>query len=136
MYEDFYGLREKPFNLTPDPRFFFLSENHREAFEHLLYGIKEKEGFILITGEVGAGKTLLCRALLDKIDSRSTDTALILNPALSELQLLQSILSDFGIQAGGSKRELLENLDRFLLRQHEKNRHSVLIIDEDRKSVV
>src|SRR6266850_3417491 len=130
MYEEFFGLKEKPFNLTPDPRFFFLSENHREAFEYLLYGIKEKEGFILITGEVGAGKTLLCRALLDKIDSTSTDTALILNPALPELQLLQTILGDFGIHGGGTKRELLESLDQFLLRQQAQNRHSILIVDE------
>jgi general secretion pathway protein A len=130
MYEEFFGLKEKPFNLTPDPRFFFLSENHREAFEYLLYGIKEKEGFILITGEVGAGKTLLCRALLDKIDATSTDTALILNPALPELQLLQTILGDFGIHGGGTKRELLESLDQFLLRQQAQNRHSILIVDE------
>ena len=131
MYEEFYGLKEKPFNLTPDPRFFFLSENHREAFDHLLYGIKEKEGFILITGEVGTGKTLLCRALLNKIDSSSTDTALILNPALSEQELLQSVLSDFGIDARGrSKKEMLDNLNRFLIRQHSPNRQSVLIIDE------
>ena len=130
MYEEFYGLKEKPFNLTPDPRFFFLSENHREAFEHLLYGVKEKEGFVLITGEVGTGKTLLCRSLLDKIDTASTDTALILNPAFSEIELLQSIVSDFGVPAGATKRELLESLNGFLLRQHEQNRHSILIIDE------
>lgn len=130
MYEEFYGLKEKPFNLTPDPRFFFLSENHREAFEHLLYGIKEREGFVLITGEVGTGKTLLCRSLLDKIDTASTDTALILNPALSELELLQSIVADFGAPVGTTKRELLESLDAFLLRQRAQNRHSILIIDE------
>ena len=130
MYEEFYGLKEKPFNLTPDPRFFFLSENHREAFEHLLYGVKEREGFVLITGEVGTGKTLLCRSLLDKIDTASTDTALILNPALSELELLQSVVADFGVQPGATKRELLDGLDAFLLRQHAQNRHSILIIDE------
>ena len=130
MYEEFYGLKDKPFNLTPDPRFFFLSENHREAFEHLLYGVKEREGFVLITGEVGTGKTLLCRSLLDKIDTASTDTALILNPALSELELLQSVVADFGVQPGATKRELLDGLDAFLLRQHAQNRHSILIIDE------
>jgi general secretion pathway protein A len=130
MYEEFYGLKEKPFNLTPDPRFFFLSENHREAFEHLLYGIKEREGFVLITGEVGTGKTLLCRSLLDKIDTASTDTALILNPALSELELLQSVVADFGLQPAATKRELLDSLDAFLLRQRAQSRHSILIIDE------
>ena len=131
MYEEFYGLKEKPFNLTPDPRFFFLSENHRGAFEHLLYGIKEREGFILITGEVGTGKTTLCRALLDKIESQATDSALILNPMFSEHELLQCILSDFGIQSQAStKKELLDDLNRFLLNQQAANRNSILIIDE------
>ena len=131
MYEEFYGFKEKPFNLTPDPHFFFLSENHREAFEHLLYGIKEKEGFILITGEVGAGKTTLCRALLNKIGSNATDSALIFNPMLSEKGLLQCILSDFGVQSSATtKKELLDELNQFLLRQQVHNRNSVLIIDE------
>ena len=131
MYEEFYGLKEKPFNLTPDPRFFFLSENHRGAFEHLLYGIKEKEGFILITGEVGAGKTTICRALLNKIESDATDSALILNPMFSGQELLQCILSDFGIQTQATaKKELLDSLNRFLLNQKEAGRNSILIIDE------
>lgn len=131
MYEEFYGLREKPFNLTPDPRFFFLSENHRAAFEHLLYGIKEREGFILITGEVGAGKTTLCRVLINSFESSATDSALILNPMFSGQELLQCILSDFGIQTSATtKKELLDHLNRFLLRQHEENRSSILIIDE------
>jgi general secretion pathway protein A len=131
MYEEFYGLKEKPFNLTPDPRFFFLSENHRGAFEHLLYGIKEKEGFILITGEVGAGKTTLCRALLNKLESQATDTALILNPMFSGQELLQCILGDFGIPSSGTaKKDLLDGLNRFLLNQQAAGRSSVLIIDE------
>lgn len=131
MYEEFYGLKEKPFNLTPDPRFFFLSENHRGAFEHLLYGIKEKEGFILITGEVGAGKTTLCRALLNKLESQGTDTALILNPMFSGQELLQCILGDFGIPGSGTaKKDLLDGLNRFLLNQQAAGRSSVLIIDE------
>jgi len=131
MYEEFYGLKEKPFNLTPDPRFFFLSENHRGAFEHLLYGIKEREGFILITGEVGAGKTTLCRALLNKLESQSTDSALILNPMFSGQELLQCILSDFGIPSNGTtKKELLDELNQFLLNQQALNRNSILIIDE------
>lgn len=131
MYEEFYALKEKPFSLTPDPRFFFLSENHREAFDHLLYGIKEKEGFILITGEVGTGKTTLCRALLERIDSSTTDTALILNPMLSGHELLQTILNDFGIPRGATtKKGLLDALNQFLLRQQATNRNSILIIDE------
>jgi len=131
MYEEFYGLKEKPFNLTPDPRFFFLSENHRGAFEHLLYGIKEREGFILITGEVGAGKTTLCRALLNKLESHSTVSALILNPMFSGQELLQSILGDFGVQSRAStKKELLDELNQFLLSQQAADRNSILIIDE------
>jgi general secretion pathway protein A len=131
MYEEFYGLNEKPFSLTPDPRFFFLSEHHREAFEHLLYGIQEREGFILITGEVGAGKTTLCRALLNKIDSNATNTALILNPMFSERELLQCILGDFGLQTtAATKKELLDDLNQFLLNQQAANRNSILIIDE------
>ena len=131
MYEEFYGLKEKPFNLTPDSRFFFLSDNHRGAFEHLLYGIKEREGFILITGEVGAGKTTLCRALLNKIESSATDSALILNPMFSGQELLQCILSDFGIQSKATtKKELLDDLNQFLLSQQAANRNSILIIDE------
>jgi len=131
MYEEFYGLKEKPFNLTPDPRFFFLSENHRGAFEHLLYGIKEREGFILMTGEVGAGKTTLCRALLNKLEAHSTVSALILNPMFSGPELLQCILGDFGIQSkGNTKKELLDELNQFLLNQQAANRSSVLIIDE------
>jgi len=131
MYEEFYGLREKPFNLTPDPRFFFLSESHREAFEHLLYGIKEREGFILITGEVGAGKTTLCRALLNKLDSNIINSALILNPMFSGQELLQCILSDFGIQSKATtKKKLLDELNRFLLSKQAANQNSILIIDE------
>lgn len=131
MYEEFYGLKEKPFSLTPDPRFLFLSEHHREAFEHLLYGIQEKEGFILITGEVGAGKTTLCRALLNKIDSSATNTALILNPMFSERELLQCILGDFGVKTTAtSKKELLDDLNQFLLNQQAADRNSILIIDE------
>ncbi|MFB3061676.1 MAG: ExeA family protein, partial [Candidatus Binatia bacterium] len=131
MYEEFYGLKEKPFNLTPDPRYFFLSENHREAYEHLLYGIREKEGFILITGEVGTGKTTLCRTLLNQIDPNATDTALIFNPLLSEPELLQCILSDFGVKSKArAKKGYLDELNQFLLRQQALNRHSILIIDE------
>jgi general secretion pathway protein A len=131
MYEEFYGLKEKPFSLTPDPRFFFLSDNHRAAFEHLLYGIREKEGFILITGEVGAGKTTLCRALLAKLESDAVDSALILNPMFSGQELIQAVLSDFGAQSrGNTKKEVLDELNRFLLSQKTAGRNSILIIDE------
>ncbi len=131
MYLDFYGFREPPFSLTPDPRFLFLSERHREALEHLLYGIRERKGFIQITGEVGAGKTTLCRAALEQLGP-GVRTALILNPILSAPQLLRTILAELGVEpAGRADRALyLEQLNAFLLAQAAEGRDVVLIIDE------
>jgi len=100
MYLEFFALKEKPFSLTPDPRFLFLSESHRQALDHMIYGIEEREGFILIVGDIGTGKTTICRELLEKLD-RNAASALILNPLLSEQELLEAILGDFGIQPGG-----------------------------------
>ena len=97
MYLDFYGLKENPFNVTSDPNFLYLSKPHREALSYLLYGIKEKKGFLEITGEVGAGKTTLCKALMNRLGS-DAKTAFILNPNMSELQLLEAIVEDFGIK--------------------------------------
>ncbi|MFQ5350904.1 MAG: ExeA family protein, partial [Thermoanaerobaculia bacterium] len=99
MYEQFYGFEESPFNITPDPRFLFFSEKHREAFNHLLFGIRERKGFIQITGEVGAGKTTLCRALLEELGD-SYRTALILNPVMSRDQLIWLILNELGLDPG------------------------------------
>lgn len=96
MYLEYFGLKEKPFSLTPDPRFLFLSESHRQALDHMLYGIREREGFILIIGDIGTGKTTICRELLEKVDS-NVSSALILNPMLSEQELLEAVLQDFGI---------------------------------------
>ena len=130
MYEDFYGLKEKPFNLTPDPRFLYLSRKHREALEHLTYGIDQKEGFILITGEIGTGKTILCRALLNRLSEEVT-VALLFNPFFSEKELLRAILTDFGVTPSETTRQgLLEELNQFLLRQASSGKVSVLIIDE------
>ena len=112
MYLDFFGLKEKPFSLTPDPRFLFLSESHRQALDHMLYGIREREGFILIVGDIGTGKTTICRELLEKLDG-NTASALILNPMLSESELLEAILQDFGIMASPVQRpEGNEDYDR------------------------
>lgn len=130
MYNDFYGFKEAPFNITPDPRFLFLSDKHREAFNHVLFGVKERKGFIQLTGEVGAGKTTLCRALLEALGPEFK-TALILNPCMSESQLLRSILAEFGIKPGSHDRvDLLEILNQFLLDQVSRGYDVILIIDE------
>jgi len=130
MYREFFGLKEKPFNVTSDPNFFFLSRVHKEAFAHLLYGIKEKKGFLEITGEIGAGKTTLCRALLSQLD-RNTKTAFIFNSNLPEIQLLQSILEDFGIEVDRrNKVSMFKQLNNFLISEMSSGNNVVLIIDE------
>jgi general secretion pathway protein A len=133
MYEKFFHFSELPFNLTPDPRFFFFSKKHEEAFEHILFGIKQRRGFIVISGEVGIGKTTLCRLLLDrldKIDSR-LKTALIFNPSLTTIELLQAINRDYGIKhQSSSKGELVSELNSFLLRELSLGGNALLIIDE------
>jgi len=130
MYREFFGLKEKPFNITSDPNFLFLSRVHKEAFSHLLYGIKERKGFLEITGEVGAGKTTLCRALLSQLD-RKTKSAFIFNSTLPELQLLQAILEDYGIIVNGrGKVSMLRQLNSFLIEELSKGNNVVLIIDE------
>lgn len=130
MYENYFGLRQRPFNMTPDPEFLFFTEKHREAFAHLIYGINERRGFIQITGEVGAGKTTLCRALLSEFDER-TRIALILNPYLSATELLRSINEELFIDAEGeTNKELLDVLNRYLIEQHARGTNVVLVIDE------
>jgi general secretion pathway protein A len=130
MYCPFFGLQEKPFSITPDPRFLFLSASHQEALGHLLYGIEERKGFITITGEVGTGKTLLCRALLERL-GRHVRTALIFNSFLLEIELLRAINEDFGLgQNGASRKELVDHLNQYLLAEFRAGRNAVLIIDE------
>ena len=131
MYLDFHGFREKPFNLTPDPRFVFLSRNHREAFAHLLYGISNRVGFISLTGEVGSGKTTVLRALLNQLDADHYRTALIFNPRLSGPELLQTINRELGISSPSSDHSSpLDALNSFLLQQNAEGRIVVLVIDE------
>jgi len=131
MYLEFFGLREKPFGLTPDPKFLFFSEKHREALDHLLYGVHQKEGFVLISGDTGTGKTTLCRALLERLDPQEVKTSLVLNPLLNEEELLKAILEDFGLpSAGTTRKELLDVFNRFLLKTLAAGRTAVLIIDE------
>jgi general secretion pathway protein A len=130
MYTQFYGLREKPFSLSPDPRYLYLSDAHREALAHLLYGIEQGEGFIAITGEVGTGKTTLCRTLLQRIEP-GTEVAFIFNPQLSGLELLQTITAELGLPTEGrTRRELTEQLNRFLLAKRQEGRRVLLIVDE------
>jgi general secretion pathway protein A len=130
VYLEFYGLSQAPFDITPNPRFLFHSSKHREAFNHLLYGIRERKGFVQLTGEVGAGKTTLCRALLEQLDSNYS-TALILNPVLNPDEMMKAIALEFGLDVKGKDRlETVSAIAEFLLNQIEAGRETVLIIDE------
>src|SRR5512133_158457 len=131
MYCNYYAFREKPFNITPNPRFIYLSKHHKEAFAHLLYGINGHAGFIELTGEVGTGKTTVLRTMLEQLDENSYRTALILNPCISAIELLRNINRELGIpHAGLENGALLDELNRFLLQQHSESRTIVLVIDE------
>ncbi len=130
MYEEYFGLKEAPFNITPDPRYIFFSKKHLDAFSSLLYGIESRKGFIAITGEIGAGKTTICRVLLEELKGRAR-TSLILNPNLSDKELLLSIVQDFGIElASQNRKECFDSLNRFVLREFQNGFNVVLIIDE------
>ncbi len=130
-YLQFYGLTEAPFNITPNPRFLYLSGKHLEALNHLLYGIRERKGFVQLTGEVGAGKTTLCRALLAHLPTEHFSTALILNPVLHPDQMMAAIATEFGLDVRGKDRfQTLQILNYFLLDEMGKGRDVVLIIDE------
>lgn len=130
MYEQFYGLSEPPFNITPDPRYLFFSRQHREAYERVRYGIERRSGFVQLTGEVGAGKSTLCRALLEELGEQVA-TALILNPVMTGIQLLRSILAELGLDARGNDRvRLLERLNGYLLETAGEQRDVVLFVDE------
>ena len=139
MYEQYYGFVQPPFTLTPDPRFLYRSESHEEAITLLQQAIRRKEGFIVLTGDIGTGKTTSCRALLEQLDA-SVFTSLILNPFLSVEELLREVLLDFGVVsregvrsgriATASKHELISTLHEFLLSLMPIHGSAVLIIDE------
>lgn len=151
MYEKFYGLREPAFNLTPDPSFLFLNQRSKGAIEQILYSIERREGFAVVVGDIGTGKTTLCWALLERLARSDIRTALIQNPMLSEIEILKSILQDLGVRPeepgeqpgdplerifdtewmrGMTKKQLLDRLNMFLARRAEEDIFTVLIIDE------
>ena len=129
-YEAFYGFREAPFSLTPDPKFLFMTPDQREALAYLTYGIQERKGFLVLTGEVGVGKTLIIRTLLNQLDE-SVETAIVMNAMLTFKQLLGMALMDFGLPVHGyGKVEMLMTFQQFLLRLRDAGRNAVLVIDE------
>ncbi len=132
MYEQFYGLKENPFNVTPNPDYIYLGENHREALAQLLYGVRAKKGFIVITGEVGTGKTTLIHFLLEKLEGNNhTKTAFLFNPKLTVNDFIQYILKDLGVRVQGqTKGEYLHHLHRYLLNAYRRDERVVLIVDE------
>jgi general secretion pathway protein A len=135
MYASHFGLKHDPFSIAPDPRYLFMSERHREALAHLLYGVKGGGGFVLLTGEIGAGKTTVCRCFLEQVPKRC-NVAYIFNPKLSVLELLQTVCEEFGIPMPAERvgqatvKEYVDRLNAFLLKTHAVGFNSVLIIDE------
>jgi general secretion pathway protein A len=132
MYLSHFGLREPPFSITPDPRFLYMSARHREALAHLVYGVGQHGGFVQLTGEVGTGKTSVCRCLLEQLPAH-VDTALVLNPRLSPVELLALVCDELGIAyppGTTSPKELVDRLYRHLLDAHGRGRRTVIIVDE------
>jgi general secretion pathway protein A len=133
MYTSFFGLNEKPFAITPDPRYLFMSERHGEALAHLVYGVTESGGFIQLTGEVGTGKTTLVRTLLQNRLPDNADVAVVLNPRLSTLEFLETICEELGIlqpEFKGSIKALVDALNKQLLRAYAEGRRVILVVDE------
>ncbi|MEO8331764.1 MAG: AAA family ATPase, partial [Gallionella sp.] len=132
MYLSYFGLAEAPFSIAPDPRYLYMSQRHQEALAHLLYGVNAGGGFVLLTGEVGAGKTTVCRCLLEQIPA-SCDVAYIFNPKLTVAELLSTICAEYGIecpQGNTSVKVYVDRINNYLLAAHARGRHTVLIIDE------
>ena len=133
MYNHHFGLAEAPFSIAPDPRYLFLSEQHREALAHLVYGIGDHGGFVVLTGEVGTGKTTVCRCLLQQVPEH-IDIAVIVNPKLNSHELLQTICDELGVvvaeEEQPSAKQLLDALNMFLLSTHARGRNAILIVDE------
>ncbi|HJW12899.1 MAG TPA: AAA family ATPase, partial [Albitalea sp.] len=135
MYARFFGLKQEPFSIAPDPRYLYMSERHREALAHLLYGVGGGGGFVLLTGEIGAGKTTVCRCFLEQIPRRC-NVAYIFNPKLTVNELLKTVCDEFGIpvehQGPGvaTVKDYIDPLNEFLLKTHAVGQNNLLIIDE------
>ncbi|MFG6415446.1 AAA family ATPase [Roseateles sp. DC23W] len=132
MYATFFGLKQAPFSIAPDPHYLFMSERHREALAHLLYGLDSGGGFVLLTGEIGAGKTTVCRCFLEQIPA-NCNVAYIFNPKLTVTELLQAVCDEFHVQVppgAETIKDYIDPLNAFLLAQHAAGRNNVLIIDE------
>jgi general secretion pathway protein A len=130
MYLSFYGLAEKPFNATPDPRFLYMTPGHREALAQLLYGTQERKGFIVLTGNVGTGKTTLLHALCQRLNGQSA-VSFVVNSTLPFDELLEYVLADFGItKTGDSRAQRLMALNNFLIERARTGQNTVLVIDE------
>jgi general secretion pathway protein A len=132
MYREYFGLKDAPFSIAPDPHYFYISEGHSEALAHLMYGINSEGGFILLTGEVGTGKTTVCRCLLEQMPE-NCEIAFILNPTLSSVELLAAICDEFGIvypRGNETIKDLVARIYDFLLHIHETSRRAILIIEE------
>src|SRR4030067_2403998 len=132
MYNDYFGLKETPFSIAPDPRYLYMSEQHREAMAHLIYGFNSDGGFVLLTGEIGTGKTTICRCLLEQMHKNSS-IAFIINPKLTVEELLATICDEFGIkypEGNTSIKVFVDLINAFLLDANAKGYKCLLIIDE------
>jgi general secretion pathway protein A len=131
MYEQFYHFKEKPFNNNPDPRFFYPSPKHAEALDRLLYAVRERKGFVVITGEIGAGKTTVCRALLKKLNDADSEICMITNTHLNAKELIMAILEDLNVPyKSGTKIKLLSQLNDYLIQKMREGKDVILIVDE------
>ncbi|WP_019623927.1 XrtA/PEP-CTERM system-associated ATPase [Thioalkalivibrio thiocyanoxidans] len=131
MYENFYGLQGKPFALSPDPKFFYASKGHRRAMAYLEYGVQQEEGFIVITGEVGAGKTTLVRSLFETLGTKPVRAAQLVSTQLDAENLLRSVCLAFGVQGtGNDKASQLRHMERFLLDTRSRGQRALLVVDE------
>ena len=132
MYWEYFGFEENPFSISPDPRYLFMSKRHQEALAHLLYGVREGGGFVLLTGEVGTGKTTICRCLIEELPE-NVELAFLLNPRVDETELLATICDELNVAgdpARTSLKALVDRLNAHLLDAHAHGRQPVLLIDE------